>query len=60
MSLYLRLSSSLVGLFKGEYAKQKFLYSQQNKKQERRLKNFWQKSGFVNLDEVEIRSWHSH
>lgn len=60
MSLYLRLSSSFVALFKGEDAKQKFLYLQQTKKQERRLKTFWQKKGMAPLDEIEIQSWHGH
>jgi|KBSSwiS6_1023812.scaffolds.fasta_scaffold07464_3 hypothetical protein len=60
MSLYLRFSSSFVGLFRGEDAKQKFLYLQQTKKQERRLKNFWQKKGLTLLDEIEIQTWHSH
>jgi hypothetical protein len=60
MSLYLRISSSIVGLLRGENAKKKFLYLQHSKNEERRLKNFWHKKGLTGLDEVEIRSWHNN
>jgi hypothetical protein len=60
MDFFIRLSSSLVGLFRGDHAKQKFLFLQQSKKQEQKLKNFCRKNGLSRLDDVEIQSWHSH
>jgi len=56
MSILTRLSSTLIGIMKGENAKQKFLYLQQLKKRERKLKNFWQKHDVPALNEVEIKS----
>jgi hypothetical protein len=60
MSILTQLSSTIIGLLRGENAKQKFLHIQQTKKAERKLKTFWQKNGLAPLDETEIRSFHSH
>ena len=60
MSILTRLTSTVIGVVRGENAKQKFLYLQQTKKAERRLKNFWQKHGMPALDEMEMKSWHTH
>ena len=60
MSILTHLSSAIIGLVRGENAKQKFLYVQQSKKAERRLKSFWQKNGLTQMDEAEIRSFHSN
>ena len=60
MTIFTHLSSAIIGLLRGENAKQKFLYIQQSKKAERRLKSFWQKNGLAPLDETEIRSLHSN
>jgi len=60
MSILTRLSSAIIGLLRGENARQRFLYIQQSKKEERRLKSFWQKNGLAPVDEAEIRSFHSN
>jgi hypothetical protein len=60
MSFFTRFTSSLVGLFRGDHAKQKFLFLQQSKKQEQKLRNFCQQNGLSRLDDVEIQSWHNH
>jgi hypothetical protein len=60
MSILTHLSSAIIGLVRGENAKQKFLYVQQSKKAERRLKSFWQKNDLAPLDETGIRSFHSN
>lgn len=56
MSILTRLSSTLIGIIKGQNEKQKFLYLQQSKKRERKLKSFWQKHGVPTLNEIEIKS----
>lgn len=60
MNLFTRFASSVVGLFRGDHAKQKFLFLHQSKKQEQKLKNFCQRNGLSRLDDIEIQSWHSH
>jgi hypothetical protein len=60
MSVLVKISSAFIGLVSGEQAKQKFLFRKKTRRDERKLKNFWQKSGLTNLDEIEIRSWHHH
>jgi hypothetical protein len=60
MNLFIRFTSSIVGMLRGDQAKQKFLFLHQSKKQEQKLKNFCQSNGLSRLDDIEIQSWHSH
>jgi hypothetical protein len=60
MSVLVKISSVFIGLVSGEQAKQKFLFRKKIRRDEKKLKNFWQKSGLSRLDEIEIRGWHHH
>lgn len=56
MSILTRLTSTVIGILRGENEKQKFLYLQQSKKKERKLKNFWQKHDMPSLNNIEMKS----
>jgi hypothetical protein len=60
MNLFIRFTSSIVGMLRGDQAKQKFLFLHQSKKQEQKLKNFCQRNVLSRLDDIEIQNWHSH
>lgn len=60
MNLFIRFTSSNVGMLRSDQAKQKFFFLHQSKKQEQKLKNFCQRYGLSRLDDIEIQSWHSH
>ena len=60
MNFFIRFTSSIVGIIRGDQAKQKFLFLHQSKKQEQKLKNFCQRNGLSRLDDIEMQSWHSH
>lgn len=56
MNLFIRFTSSIVGMLYGDQAKQKFLFLHQSKKQEQKLKNFCKRNGLSRLDNIEIQS----
>jgi len=58
MRTIIKICSFFVWIFKGEKARQKFLFKFNSRFDAKRLQNFWRSSGGLMLDDIEMRTYH--
>ncbi len=59
MRVLRNIKAAAIGVFFGEREKQKYLYKIQSREQEKKLQAFWKSSGFIQLDDVEMKAFHT-
>jgi hypothetical protein len=54
------ISAVFIGLFRGRDAREKYLFLIKSRIEQKRQQLFWQKSGDVQLDEMEMKAYHNN
>jgi hypothetical protein len=54
------IRAAFIGMFRGRDAREKYLFLIKSRIEQKRQQLFWQKSGAVQLDEVEMKAYHNN
>lgn len=54
------IRAAFIGMFRGRDAREKYLFLIKSRIEQKRQQLFWQKSGTVQLDEMEMKAYHNN
>jgi hypothetical protein len=54
------IRATIIGMFRGRDAREKYLFHIKSKIEQKRQQLFWQKSGAMQLDEMEMKAYHNN